>query len=46
MLQWKPRWENWLREEYNQINLLNGYGILTIVSPREVTFDDPNEYTD
>lgn len=29
---------------YNQINLLNGYGILTIVSPREVTFDDSNEY--
>lgn len=33
-------------KKYNQINLLNGYGILTIVSPREVTFDDPNEYTD
>jgi len=32
-------------KEYNQINLLNGYGILTIVSPREVTFDDSNEST-
>ncbi|GAB1541037.1 hypothetical protein NUACC21_37070 [Scytonema sp. NUACC21] len=28
---------------YNQVNLLNGYGILTIVSPREVTFDESNE---
>jgi len=28
---------------YNQINLLNGYGILTIVSPREVRFDEPDE---
>ena len=25
---------------YNQINLLNGYGIVTIVSPLEVAFDD------
>jgi predicted nucleic acid-binding protein len=30
-------------KQYNQINLLNGYGILTIVSPKEVTFDDFNE---
>ena len=28
---------------YNQINLLNGYGILTIVSPREVFFDEPDQ---
>ena len=28
---------------YNQINLLNGYGILTIVSPREVLFNDSDE---
>ena len=28
---------------YNQVNLLNGYGILTIVSPREVLFDESNE---
>lgn len=28
---------------YNQINLLNGYGILTIVSPREVLFDETDE---
>ncbi len=25
---------------YNQINLLNGYGILTIVSPMEVAIDE------
>ncbi len=25
---------------YNQINLLNGYGVLTIVSPKEVNFDE------
>lgn len=25
---------------YNQVNLLNGYGILTIVSPREVILDE------
>lgn len=31
-------------KQYNQINLLNGYGILTIVSPKEVTFDDFNEF--
>lgn len=28
---------------YNQINLLNGYGILTIISPLEVTIDENNE---
>ena len=28
---------------YNQINLLQGYGVLTIVSPREVMFDDTEE---
>ena len=27
---------------YNQINLLNGYGILTIVSPKEVILDEFN----
>lgn len=26
-------------KRYNQVNLLNGWGILTILSPREVTFD-------
>jgi predicted nucleic acid-binding protein len=26
---------------YNQVNLLNGYGILTIVSPLEVILDEP-----
>jgi len=25
---------------YNQINLLNGYGILTILSPMEVAIDE------
>jgi len=25
---------------YNQVNLMNGYGVLTIVSPREVNFDE------
>jgi hypothetical protein len=25
---------------YNQVNLMNGYGMLTIVSPREVSFDE------
>lgn len=25
---------------YNQVNLLNGYGVLTILSPKEVSFDD------
>ena len=28
---------------YNQVNLLNGYGILTIISPREVLFDESDE---
>ncbi len=27
---------------YNRINLLNGYGILTIISPFEVTIDETN----
>ena len=30
-------------KQYNQVNLLNGYGILTIVSPREVTLDEVDE---
>jgi hypothetical protein len=25
---------------YNQVNLLNGYGLLTIASPKEVSFDE------
>ena len=28
---------------YNQVNLLNGYGILTIVSPKEVILDESNK---
>jgi len=28
---------------YNQINLINGYGILTIISPLEVTIDQAND---
>jgi len=28
---------------YNQANLLNGYGYLVIVSPKEVQFDDTDE---
>jgi predicted nucleic acid-binding protein len=28
---------------YNQVNLLEGYGILTIVTPKEVLSDDKNE---
>lgn len=28
---------------YNQINLMNGYGILTIISPKEVNYDEPTE---
>lgn len=28
---------------YNQINLANGYGILTIITPREVSYDEPTE---
>ena len=30
-------------QAYNQINLLNGYGVLTIVTPPEVLFDDEPE---
>jgi predicted nucleic acid-binding protein len=30
-------------KQYNQVNLLNGYGILTIVSPKEVSLNDSNE---
>jgi predicted nucleic acid-binding protein len=26
---------------YNQVNLINGYGILTIVTPQEVHYDNP-----
>jgi hypothetical protein len=25
---------------YNEVNLLNGYGLLTTVSPNEVSFDE------
>ena len=25
---------------YNQVNLMNGYGILTIISPKEVLLDE------
>lgn len=28
---------------YNQVNLAEGYGILTILSPREVLHDDPTD---
>jgi hypothetical protein len=28
---------------YNQVNLLHGYGILTILTPKEVRFDEPQE---
>jgi predicted nucleic acid-binding protein len=28
---------------YNQVNLINGYGILTIVSPREVNYGETTE---
>lgn len=27
-------------KSYNQVNLINGYGILTIISPKEVQYDD------
>lgn len=27
-------------KSYNQVNLMNGYGILTIISPREVLIDE------
>lgn len=28
---------------YNRVNLLNGYGILTIITPKEVHFDEPGK---
>ena len=28
---------------YNQVNLANGYGILTIISPKEVNYDEPEQ---
>lgn len=28
---------------YNQVNLINGYGILTIISPKEVLFNESDE---
>jgi hypothetical protein len=28
---------------YNHVNLSNGYGILTIITPKEVRYDEPNE---
>lgn len=28
-------------KSYNQVNLINGYGILTIVTPQEVQYDNP-----
>jgi hypothetical protein len=28
---------------YNQVNLRDGYGILTIISPREVQLDEPDQ---
>lgn len=30
-------------KSYNHVNLINGYGILTIVSPREVNYGDTTE---
>lgn len=30
-------------KSYNQVNLMNGYGILTIVSPQEVNYGDTTE---
>ncbi len=30
-------------KSYNQVNLINGYGILTIVTPREVNYGDTEE---
>jgi hypothetical protein len=30
-------------KQFSQVNLLNGYGILTIVSPKEVILHDNNE---
>jgi predicted nucleic acid-binding protein len=31
---------------FNQVNLLNGYGLLSIVSPREVQIDDDEQATE
>jgi predicted nucleic acid-binding protein len=28
---------------YNHVNLSNGYGILTIITPKEVRYDEPSE---
>lgn len=28
---------------YNQVDLLHGYGVLTILSPKEVIFDEPTQ---
>ncbi len=28
---------------YNQVNLLNGYGVLTIISPKEINYEDTAE---
>jgi len=25
---------------YNQVNLINGYGIITIITPKEVLYDE------
>jgi hypothetical protein len=30
-------------KQFSQVNLLNGYSILTIVSPKEVTLNDNNK---
>jgi hypothetical protein len=30
-------------KKYNQVNFSMGYGILTIVSPKEVLFDEKEE---
>ncbi len=30
-------------KSYNQVNLINGHGILTIVTPREVNYGDTTE---
>lgn len=30
-------------KSYNQVNLINGYGILTIITPREVNYGDTEE---
>ena len=28
---------------YNRVNILNGYGVLTVVTPREVQLDEADE---